>query len=500
MHATPWMKIGLLLSAAALLAARAPANPPLYTPDNAPDTPSLDQLERRDRISQHGITWTFDRPVPIGQFVNGDYYVIGPVTVVEIDPAPANGRNGSTLNIPVDPTTAESKLGFDDRIPFGRYAPDLFHAPPIEMKPGDALVSSISLGEDVTSIQTQPRRPRSEVTPIPTMLWDETWVHSPMRVAAVLTCLGEPVPADAFRPGYADRSQRVYLARNLRRDRLPALERVAATPSLDAWQAMFERPWLDVVMDEFGAPIGNMPRYGREFTRATSIATLLLALDFPEAQKQPLLIGLCQVGIDLRGLLDAGKPGWPPLGGHGNGRKWTIIFTGLMLDEPEMQQPLEHFPHAVFSEDRQTMFDDGWTGAQAVYAGHVGPAGHDRHEGWGRYEHLPPEQWVASLGESYRRCCTSKSWVGTALAVQLYEAEELWDHDAFLVYADRWMNEDDSEHVERIRDAGRGDWNASWQRQGALWDEFVGQMWLAYRPTIKAPVERWRWPGGVAPQ
>ena len=52
-----------------------------------PELPLLDQ------VSQFGITWTFDKKVPVGQFVNGDYYVVGPVTVVKIDPAPANGRN-----------------------------------------------------------------------------------------------------------------------------------------------------------------------------------------------------------------------------------------------------------------------------------------------------------------------------------------------------------------------------------------------------------------------
>ena len=39
-------------------------------------------------ISKDGITWTFSQAVPVGQFVNGDYYVVGPVTITAIDPAP----------------------------------------------------------------------------------------------------------------------------------------------------------------------------------------------------------------------------------------------------------------------------------------------------------------------------------------------------------------------------------------------------------------------------
>jgi len=46
-------------------------------------------------ISQYGITWTLDRPAPCGQFVNGDWYVVGEVEIIETTPAPAPGRNGS---------------------------------------------------------------------------------------------------------------------------------------------------------------------------------------------------------------------------------------------------------------------------------------------------------------------------------------------------------------------------------------------------------------------
>src|SRR5208282_4716646 len=35
-------------------------------------------------ITKDGITWTFSQAVPVGQFVNGDYYVVGPVTVTAI--------------------------------------------------------------------------------------------------------------------------------------------------------------------------------------------------------------------------------------------------------------------------------------------------------------------------------------------------------------------------------------------------------------------------------
>ena len=38
-------------------------------------------------ISQFGITWTFDDSYPYGQFANGDFWVAGPVTIIQISPA-----------------------------------------------------------------------------------------------------------------------------------------------------------------------------------------------------------------------------------------------------------------------------------------------------------------------------------------------------------------------------------------------------------------------------
>jgi len=40
-------------------------------------------------ISQYGITWTFDKDYPTGQFINGDWWVVGPVTVASVSPAPS---------------------------------------------------------------------------------------------------------------------------------------------------------------------------------------------------------------------------------------------------------------------------------------------------------------------------------------------------------------------------------------------------------------------------
>jgi hypothetical protein len=212
-------------------------------------------------------------------------------------------------------------------------------------------------------------------------------------------------------------------------------------------------------------------------------------LDFTQQEKERLLINYVQHGIDLWGIVRAGYPGWQAHGGHGSGRKWPIIFAGILLNDSEMRTPTVTYPNVKFGEDMQTMYANGWTGSTVVYGGHMGPDGDQVQQGWGPYEHLHPSQWTSDIGENYRRCCTSIAWVGQALAARLIGAQEFWHHNAFFDYVDRWMTEDDSEHVIEILNSFGKDYSASWQRQGQTWDTFVNEMWATYRSTISSTTE-----------
>ena len=44
--------------------------------------------ERTTFLSQNGITWEFENEVEYGQFVNGDWWIVGPVTVNSVSPEP----------------------------------------------------------------------------------------------------------------------------------------------------------------------------------------------------------------------------------------------------------------------------------------------------------------------------------------------------------------------------------------------------------------------------
>src|SRR5262245_49653629 len=62
--------------------------PAIYTSAHLPPTLTLEQLALKTSVSQYGITWTFAQPARVGQFINGDWYVVGPAVVEAIDPRP----------------------------------------------------------------------------------------------------------------------------------------------------------------------------------------------------------------------------------------------------------------------------------------------------------------------------------------------------------------------------------------------------------------------------
>ncbi|UCG47821.1 MAG: hypothetical protein JSU94_20380 [Phycisphaerales bacterium] len=486
------------------VAAEMAASPPVvvYSEQNAPARPKLEELPLKQSVSQYGITWTFERPVRVGRFINGDWYVVGPVTIKAIDPRPLYGeeiprreldgrdrersqehrvRNGFMLNPP-----ARMQVAYDSGVR-NWFAPALIQRLPVTMEPHDSLVSTISMPKNLV-LHAQLRNKIERGV-------DDS---SPIRTAAILTCVGEPQPADAFRPGFCDRGQRIYLARNLKRGLLPSAAATGSIPKISQYIRFTQRPWVGTCFFGFEEPVENMPQYGLEYGRVVGISALLLCTDLEPQEKEPLLVNLVQVGIDLGGMVRAGHPGWTGWGGHGSGRKLPIVFAGLLQGDDELANINRAFPKVSFGEDEQTAYADCWTGAKVVFAGHSGidaatGEGRSRGSGWGPYEHTPPSQWKdgQNTSESYRRCCTSVGWVAQALALRLMRAERSWNHDAFFDYVDRWMHEDDSAFVKVIKEATGRDHDKEWARQGQAWDAFVDEMWARHRRTLEAPTDGW---------
>ncbi len=315
-----------------------------------------------DHITQFGITWTFDTNYTYGQFANGDYWVVGPVTIIGIDPCSTNVggviKNGSMLNpnYTGPPGFVEVKQGFDNRDGYKCYdanlnvALDVKASNPLVITPPSSLISTISL----TTITSYPV----------------------LKTAAVLTVLNTVPPAGSFRPSYFGSDKTIkYNKSMLNYSKLASL--VEPTPlhnyppyhwplhtdnpvdinnQDETVERMFERPWIDFRVQVPGYcihPTDNMYWYAPTMALQVGIGALTLHLNYTNSQKETLLIRFVQLGIDDYGILSRGLRIWGG-SGHGLGRKWPITFAGIMLNDPNM------FVHngdgGYWGEDDQTFY------------------------------------------------------------------------------------------------------------------------------------------------
>jgi hypothetical protein len=69
-------------------------------------------------------------------------------------------------------------------------------------------------------------------------------------------------------------------------------------------------------------------------------------------------------------------------------------------------------------------------------------------------------------------CCTGSAWIGTALAARYMHAVQLWGHDAYFDYVERWMSTSESK---------LDDMKLRPKEESKAYDLFVTEMWNAYR-------------------
>jgi len=203
-------------------------------------------IEYRKYVSQFGITWTFREPMLTGRFAAGDWWVVGPVEVIDITPetieiqqtipfatswyTPPEGgsqrpnisyanhtvsMHGSMLNPHPRPFlgTAQDTLpraqGFDSRLArmrggyatSGQILPGDFEPSetqyheelnvarnlPLTLQPGDSLISSESFEEPASAVTNIAFNPHN---------------NTQIKTMAILTVLDSPAPEGSFRPPY----------------------------------------------------------------------------------------------------------------------------------------------------------------------------------------------------------------------------------------------------------------------------------------------------------
>ena len=440
------------------------------------------RAQTASQVTQYGITWTFDKAYPIGQFCTGDYWVVGPVQVIGITTnlhapgfKPKPGEDGSM----VTPGTTD-KQGYDNRL--GSYDAKLNAAliggqpisakNPLSLKANSSLVSMVSFLYR-SDKDTEPGTPKFN---------GHTEAPRPVtRSGAILTVLSAPAHKGSFRPPYcgADKTPK-FNADQLDLSKLKNLAPVADTPNPDELAKQIERPWIDHVNECLGAmvhPAENMPNYGRGMNDILIQVELILHIDFSKLPGHPskdkLLKSFVQFGIDSAGIADNGGY-WPCNGGHGMGRKWPILFAGLMVNDPHMKEVGKW--KTRFQEDEQTFYvskadvdmthspkwkpDPRLDPATPYEMADIGMPE------WGIRHAVKPESDKRTWNTVYRAIngCVNTGYV---LAARIMGQEEAWNHKALFDYTDRYM-----------KLTGGKDHNEAAPK-------FVVNMWNTYGPTVK---------------
>ena len=372
-------------------------------------------------ITQYGVTWTFDRAYDCGQFVNGDYWVVGPVTITSITPAYNGNYNGWEIN----PLNTSSQ-GFDSRI--YDFNASLVPVLPCTVNPGSSVVKSRS---DTAATNGN---------------------DGYLITAAVLTVVSSIPQNDGenyFRPPYFGNEKPYYSISSIQTDLLPSIPPVGThVPTLDYVKENFQRVWLDHKSGWTGRamhPQENLPAYGGSIALLTGDAALALMVS-QEGDKMPALINFLQAGIDLFHIMKNGGE-WGADGGHNNGRKLPIILAAVLLNNQEMKDSILNAIYGTFQEDGHLYYSPiANNGKGMVLFGSSNSEGgywNNQVTDNGSRTSRDPYGFIDGgpvPGTSYQAGINSMIWKGPVLAMQFMPLiRTIWNNDCFLEYTDRWV-------------------------------------------------------------
>lgn len=497
-------------------------------------------------LTQNTITVYFDEDYAVGQYANGDWYIVAPsgLTVVGIDPPslidPVTGRvmHGAMVN-PIAQNFA--KLGFDSSM---SYLASLNAARPggADLTPSNPLV--LPAGSSLVASRTRP-------TPGDRPQLDD---------AAVFTVVAEAPAAGSFRPPYCGTDKTHYwTTAQIDYSKLPRLPKVAASPALPS-ATLFAKVYLEIdpgggTSSRVHHPINNQPIYGRDIANNIGNAALELCLDFTDAQKQELAVRFIQYGIDIYGAIKdrpLNSVRFEANGGHNMGRKLPVLMAGLLLGDANISWYADRENWNGFQEDLQLFYvaqadvDRGHPAHAACETANFtnvtdrahmpatcnnysmacsgGSAPDNRQRDvyttgmlglpeWGEKHATQPDRDGSNWGALYRdinfECMTR-----IALAAQLIPgARQLWNNPVFFDYHDRVVSIEGGDvpprygtHTQQLWDAYRSlggpIWSAeapanyapiiSVQPQSATRDEGQSVTFSVGADALPAPAYQWR--------
>ena len=442
-----------------------------------PDGNIMAQTSMQSSISQYGITWTFDAAYPVGQYVTGDYFVVGSPTITTIIPAmtedDANGtnrRNGSRKNpAPEEYTAWDSRTS---NFTTGGANTTNIDKVPITLIPGDSLISTIS---------------KTANTVIDVSGHATTQVF--LTDSAVLTCVSSVPFVDSFRPAYVSVSGKAnFRASQIDSSWLNVLYPVGGEPSLSEIASRFARPWTASHIRDFvgrgSQPSNNMSSY-YEYVAYDYGLAMLLMLTNTSANKTSLINGFVQESIDHYYCTKDHEA-------NSSTNKAPILFAAKLLGATDwianissgaMTHPWREDTQTYYWADKQSANSSSIVTAGQVWTGYTPPVFWRQDPGNNEHEHLHPSEWnvVANGGgdkrEDYRWSSVSQTWPALYLPLLISNLDGDFGHLPWAEYVDRWMTENMITQ-EAIIQSYYPSFNGVYKTSGYVW---IDLMWSTYR-------------------
>lgn len=387
-------------------------------------------------VFHQGVTWTFSADRQTGQFANGEPWVVGPVTITNINPNPSQStsgvENGSMKN-PIPATRWGFESHADVKNPALSYdaSKNVALQLPLTLSGNDALCSSIT-----RSASSYPNY---------------------VDRVVVLTVLTTAPPAGSFRTGLFGTNHAVRW--NKSQINYGVLKNFAAT-SLAPSKAQVENllpplPWFEwegnalssryigennVKTGYFDTTNNVYSTYGREIALKWGQVGLWLQLSNSQADKEKAMIQTIQCGIDIWNYVTTGG-NLPPDGGQRAGRKFPVVLAAIALNDPTLLAFAARNDWA--QEDLQTFY----VSQADINRQHSNPAGNYPQSmfgapEWGvRHAYNPSEDnsiWEISAGATYYRHVVWNAMSGPVLAIDLMGRKDAWGHPAIFDYNDRY--------------------------------------------------------------
>lgn len=343
-------------------------------------------------IEQNGITWTLLGDVEQGTYANGDNWVVGPVTVINISPEsfkyemttsasgvelPAIGYDFGDDPYTYQPTPGEYRIvhgsmlnpvadralnhGWESEFTVWKKGQRVYPGNSDNYKEelnvaradrGDGVYEPINPGKPLV-IEANNSLMSTESLDLP--------ARPNLKAAAVLTIVSEdnrPNVGD-FRPAYSSADKKSYFnISDLDYSSLGNMSRSDSLMPLTSIEGYFERVWLDYIPEwsgEFSHPVDNMQgSYGAAVASMIGAGAIALNTDFTTSynggtpadgetynDKSKLLMRMVQLGIDYYGVvtgpdnpatdLHDSQTVFRENGGHLTGRKFPILLAGKTL-------------------------------------------------------------------------------------------------------------------------------------------------------------------------